>query len=89
MQIHSTNYATEVLSFIVGAEGFNDGLPYFDTAKKATIGYGVNLEVSDYLRIVLQTIGLFDGKTDAEITAIQQTFTNAINSTPKGSQYDK
>ncbi len=91
MQIHPTNYLTEVFNFIIGREGFNDGLPYFDTANPpmATIGYGVNIQgVSDYLRIVLQSMGLFDGKTDAQITAIQKTFTNAINSTPGGSQYD-
>jgi hypothetical protein len=86
MQIHITNYLTEVYNFIVGNEGFNQGQPYFDTAnpRKATIGYGINLEVSSYLLITLQSMGLFDGKTSAQIATIQQQFASAINSTPDG-----
>jgi len=89
MQIHTTDYVTSIKAFIFGAENAKT-LPYFDTANppKATVGLGVNLEISDYLRIVLQTMGLFDGKTNAEITAIQQVFSFAINETPKGSQYN-
>jgi hypothetical protein len=85
MQIHPANYLTEVFTFITRSEGFNDGLPYFDIANKATLGYGVNVEgVPDYLRIVLQSMGLFVGKSDAQIAAIQQTFTNAISTTVHG-----
>ena len=83
MQTHTANYLIEVFTLITRSEGSRND-PYFDSVNKVTIGYGINLEVSDYLRIVLQTIGLFDGKTNTEIAAIQQTFTNAINSTPDG-----
>ena len=83
MQTHTTNYLTEVFNAIAKVEGRSD-LPYFDKVNKATIGYGVNLEVSDYLRIVLQGMGLFEGKTNTQITAIQQDFTTAINSTADG-----
>lgn len=83
MQIHPANYITEVFIAITESEGSRED-PYFDLVNKATIGYGVNIEVSGYLRIVLQNLGLFDGKTNAEIAAIQQTFTDTINATPDG-----
>lgn len=85
MQIHPVDYQTEIFNFLIGSEGFAMGRPYFDTANppKATIGYGVNIEITDYLLIVLQRVGVFAGKTNAEIATIRQEFTNEINLTPK------
>src|SRR3569623_433770 len=90
MQTHAANYPADLFNFLIQEEG-PKLTPYFDspnTRAKATIGYGVNIEVSDYLRIVLQSMGLFEGKTNAQIDSIQQQFANAIQETPHGSQYN-
>lgn len=73
MQIHTTSYAAEVFNFIFGGEDLRD-FPYFDRAKptpKATIGYGFNLEVPGYLRIVLQTMGLFVSITGVRVNLVK------------------
>jgi GH24 family phage-related lysozyme (muramidase) len=41
IQTHTVDYSTEVFNFIVGAEGFRNGEPYFDSVNLATIGYGI------------------------------------------------
>lgn len=82
-----SDYITEAFNFIALREGFRNGVPYFDTANpsRATIGYGFNIEVTDYLLLVLNELGIVDDTmTEAEITARRQAFTTAINGTPDG-----
>ncbi len=57
------DYVQESFNFIALQEGFAGGLPYFDTATppRATIGYGFNIEVSDYLLLVLYQMGIVNG----------------------------
>ncbi len=79
------DYIQELFNFTVGTEGFAGGLPYFDTAKprKATIGYGFNIEEPNYLLLVLEQLGIVnDTMATAEINARRSVFTIAINNTP-------
>lgn len=83
------DYMAELFSFVVDKEGFAEGLPYFDTAnpKRATIGYGFNIEVTDYLLLVLEQLGIVNDKmTTAVITTRQAAFAKAINDTPDGNE---
>ncbi|MBI5213889.1 MAG: hypothetical protein HY957_11070, partial [Nitrospirae bacterium] len=76
---------TELFNFVALREGFENGLPYFDTAnpRRATIGYGFNIEVADYLLLVLNELGIIDDTmTAAQINARKSAFTTAINNTP-------
>ncbi len=78
------DYIADAFNFIAFREGFEGGLPYFDTAspRRATIGYGFNIEVTDYLLLVLNELGIVnETMTEAEITARRQEFTTAINNT--------
>ncbi len=80
------DYVAELFNFLVKKEGFIKE-PYFDTANppRATIGYGFNIEVSDYLLLVLEQLGIVnDTMTDAQIIAIRNEFQTAINNTPDG-----
>jgi hypothetical protein len=66
------------------SEGF-EPLPYFDTAnpRRATVGYGFNIEVPDYLLLVLRQMGIVNGTmTTTDINAVISVFTNEINNTP-------
>lgn len=81
-----TDYVAELFQFVVREERFV-GTPYFDTARppRATIGYGFNIEVTDYLLLVLEQMGIVnDTMTDAQKTTIRNEFTTAINNTPDG-----
>jgi hypothetical protein len=81
-----TDYISELFNFLVRAEDFV-GTPYFDSANppRATIGYGFNIEVTDYLLLVLNELGIIDDTmTEAEITARRQAFTTEIKKTPDG-----
>ena len=81
------DYTTELFNFVALREGFKNGVPYFDTANppRATIGYGFNIEVSDYLLLVLNELGIIDDTmTAAQINARRDAFTTAINNTPDG-----
>ncbi|MBN2653562.1 MAG: hypothetical protein JXR79_00400 [Nitrospirae bacterium] len=84
--LHSVpDYINEAFNFIVGNEGFRNGEPYFDTANptRATIGYGFNIEVSNYLLLVLEQMGIVnDSMTSTQINTIRSAFTTEINRTP-------
>jgi GH24 family phage-related lysozyme (muramidase) len=58
-----TDYIQEVINIIKREESFKP-LPYFDTAEhpRATIGYGFNIEVPDYLLLVLRQMGINKNK---------------------------
>ncbi|MBI3399771.1 MAG: hypothetical protein HY026_11165, partial [Deltaproteobacteria bacterium] len=86
-----TDYISELFNSLVGSEGFRGGLPYFDTATpaKATIGYGFNMEVSNYLLLVLEQLGIVnDTMTTTEINARRDAFITAINNTPDTGNID-
>ena len=53
-----TDYIQALFDSLGISEGF-EPLPYFDTANppRATIGYGFNIEVSDYLLLVCGKLG--------------------------------
>jgi hypothetical protein len=80
------DYVQESINFLTREEGFGRlGLPYFDTATppRATIGYGFNIEVPDYLLLVLRQMGIVNGTmTTTQINTIRSAFTTAINITP-------
>jgi len=82
---HPTNYSTDVYNFIIGLED-NIQRPYFDTAnpKRATIGYGFNIEVRDYLLFALNELGILAGRTTNETNTILNQFTAVIQSAPDG-----
>lgn len=64
-----TEYLAGLFNLLGLAEGF-DALPYFDNAipPKATIGYGFNIEVNNYLLLVLNQLGIVNNTmTQAEI----------------------
>jgi len=82
-----TDYIQTLFDFLGISEGFAGGLPYFDTAipPRATIGYGFNIEVSDYLLLVLSQMGIVNGTMTADqINSIRSEFTTSINNTPNG-----
>ncbi|MBF0329935.1 MAG: hypothetical protein HQL10_12315 [Nitrospirae bacterium] len=79
------DYLAELFRFLGIEEGFRNGEPYFDTANppRATIGYGFNIEVTDYLLLVLRQMGIVNNTmTTSKINAIRNAFTTAINNTP-------
>jgi Ca2+-binding RTX toxin-like protein len=79
-----SDYIQETINFITSGEGFKP-LAYFDTAAhpRATIGYGFNIEVPDYLLLVLREMGIINGAmTTTDINAVISVFTNQINNTP-------
>jgi hypothetical protein len=82
-----TDHLAELFSSLGLSEGFKD-VPYFDTAKpyrKATIGYGFNIEDSGNLLLVLREMGIINGSmTTSQINTIRNAFTTAINKTPDG-----
>jgi hypothetical protein len=80
-----TDYIQESVTFITREEGFRGGVPYFDTAThpRATIGYGFNIEVPDYLLLILRQMGIINGSmTTEQINTIRNAFTTEINHTP-------
>ena len=70
----STSYRSTAISFIVDAETYRDKA-YYDTAipKKATIGYGFNLEVNNYLLLVLVVGRLKRSGADKNKNILQPT----------------
>jgi hypothetical protein len=86
--LHSVaDYIEELLNSLSNSENFRQS-PYFDSAKpiqRATIGYGFNVEVNDYLLLVLEQLGIVNGTmTSNKIANIRGEFTEAINKTPRG-----
>ena len=79
------NYRSEVYSFIIEQEGPRPD-PYFDTANppRATIGYGFNIEVREYLLLALDQMGITAGRTANETNTILNQFTAVIQSAPDG-----
>jgi hypothetical protein len=55
------DYIQEAFNFIAKEENFIP-LPYFDdaTPRRATIGFGFNIEVPDYLLLVLRQMGIIN-----------------------------
>ena len=78
------DYKAALFVQIRNSEGFGlrnrPGLPYLDTAtpSRATIGYGFNIEDGNAARLVLARLGLFAGKTDADVLRIEGEFRTAI-----------
>ena len=79
-------YKKEALKIILVSEGFKK-LPYNDKAKKdgsgyLTIGYGINLQVRDWLIAVLNELGIFGDITTldsvADIRALDNTDNKAM-----------
>ncbi|PZT47738.1 hypothetical protein B6S12_07335 [Helicobacter valdiviensis] len=69
----NTEYLEDVFKFIKAIEGFR-ALPYNDSQKILTIGYGANLRERKWLIVVLNELGLFgsvkDLKTKKDIKAL-------------------
>lgn len=84
------DYRTEVFNAIFAEEDYRS-LAYYDTASppRATIGYGFNFErETGYLRLVLNELGIFSGRTNAEINTIIEVFYTAIEGAQDGNRAD-
>ena len=77
------NHRADLFTMLAVAEGFGTpgrpGLPYFDSAGKATIGYGFNMEDRNVARLVLAQMGILAGKTDSQVLQIESDLRTAIN----------
>ena len=94
------DWMRKLFTFLSVEEGFRDK-PYFDRSinavdthnnylARATIGYGVNVEDDPaYLKLVLREMGIINGTmSKATIDARVVEFSNAINRTPHGREYN-
>lgn len=86
--VDTDRYVEDLFSFVALREGFNIGLPYIKADNVATIGYGFNIQVSTYMTLVLNQLGIVDSEmTSSTITATTNQYLGLIsNLNPRTTQ---